>query len=140
MLASTIRRLTIYVRTYGFTSERRILQALFPNVNTVRRNAECDSCHGRIGGPRLFCLDCASKSTETYNTLDLCCAPRCIDARITHRQDLEGAHEPSHRLVKVRTTVLSLTTVVYIPRHVMLSNAWQRPAGRLQNSPRIPME
>jgi hypothetical protein len=122
MLASTIRRLTIYVRTYGFTSERRILQALFPNVNTVRRNAECDSCHGRIGG------------------LDLCCAPRCIDARITHRQDLEGAHEPSHRLVKVRTTVLSLTTVVYIPRHVMLSNAWQRPAGRLQNSPRIPME
>ena len=27
-------------------------------------------------------------------------------ARVTNRQDLEGAHEPSHKLVKVRTAVL----------------------------------
>ena len=28
-------------------------------------------------------------------------------ARITHRQDIEAPHEPNHRLVKVRTTVLA---------------------------------
>jgi hypothetical protein len=30
-----------------------------------------------------------------------------VTARITHRQDLEAPHEPIHRLVKVRTTVLT---------------------------------
>jgi hypothetical protein len=107
MAASTIRRLITYARTHGFTSECRILQVPFPNANTDRRNAECDSCGGRIGGPRLYCLDCATKSTELYDSLDLCCAPKCVGARITHRQDLESAHEPSHRLVKFRTTVLT---------------------------------
>jgi hypothetical protein len=43
---------------------------------------------------------------EAYNSLDLCCAPQCVGARITDREDLEGVHEPSHRLVKFRTTVL----------------------------------
>ena len=66
----------------------------------------CDSCGGRIGGPRLFCLDCCIKSTELYNTVDLCCAPKCVGARVT-REDIEGAHEPSHRIVKVRTTLLT---------------------------------
>jgi hypothetical protein len=84
-----------------------MLQALFPNANSDRRNAGCDSCRGRIGGPRLFCLDCVVKSAETHNTLDLCCAPQCVGARITHRQDIEGAHEPTHRLVKVRTALLT---------------------------------
>jgi hypothetical protein len=83
------------------------LQALFPNTNVDCRNATCDSCGGRIGGPRLFCLDCCIKSTELHDTLDLCCSPQCVGARLTHREDLEGAHEPSHRLVKVRTTMLS---------------------------------
>ncbi|KAF8477646.1 hypothetical protein DFH94DRAFT_671862 [Russula ochroleuca] len=72
----------------------------------VHENAECDSCGGCIGGPRLFCLDCTIKTTEFYNTLDLCCTPKCVCARVT-RQDLEGAHEPSHRLVKARTNVLT---------------------------------
>jgi hypothetical protein len=72
-----------------------------------RRGERCDSCGGCIGGPRLFCLDCAIKSTETYNSLDLCCEPQCVGARITHRQDIVGVHEPSHRLVKSRTTVLT---------------------------------
>ncbi|KAH9997136.1 hypothetical protein BJV77DRAFT_986132 [Russula vinacea] len=58
----------------------------------VHDDADCDSCDGRIGGPRLFCLDCAIKSTDP---LDLCCAPQCVP------------HEPSHRLVKVRINVLS---------------------------------
>jgi len=66
----------------------------------------CDSCGGLIGGPRLFCLDCAIKSTELYDSLDLCCAPKCVSARVTRRRDLEGVHEPNHRLVKVRTPVL----------------------------------
>jgi hypothetical protein len=69
----------------------------------------CDSCGGLIGGPRLFCLECAIKSTELYDSLDLCCAPKCVAARVTHRRDVdsEGAHEPNHRLVKVRTAVLT---------------------------------
>ena len=71
------------------------------------RNAFCDSCGGRIGGARLFCLDCVIKGTETHNTVDLCCAPACVIARVTHRDDLEAPHEPDHRLVKVRTTLLT---------------------------------
>lgn len=106
MLTSTIRKLITYVRTPAFMSEYRIPQALVYNANTDRRNATCDSCDGQIGGPRLYCLDCYVKSTELYNTLDLCCAPQCASARVT-RDDLEGAHEPSHRLVKARATVLT---------------------------------
>src|SRR5882757_9440154 len=70
------------------------------------RHVRCDSCSGLIGGPRLFCLDCAIKSTELYDSLDLCCTPNCVAARVTHRKDVESAHEPNHRLVKARTTVL----------------------------------
>ena len=103
MLASTIRWLSTFVRSHAFMSECRVLQALFPNANIDRSDADCDSCDGRIGGPRLFCLDCAIKSTEP---LDLCCAPQCVAARVT-REDLEVAHEPSHRLVKLRINVLS---------------------------------
>jgi hypothetical protein len=104
MLASTVRRLITYVCTHAFTGKCEMVLALFPDANTDRRQW-CDSCHGYIGGPRLFCLDCAVKSTETYDSLDLCSAPQCVGARVT-REDLEGVHEPSHRLVKVRTTVL----------------------------------
>ena len=62
-----------------------------------------------MGGARLFCFDCVNKDGETYDSLDLCCAPesRCIEARITHRENLDGAHEPYHRLVKFRTVVLT---------------------------------
>jgi hypothetical protein len=76
-------------------------------ANADCRNAFCDWCGGRIGGARLLCLDCVIKGTETHNTVDLCCAKECVTARITHRQDLEAPHEPIHRLVKVRTTVLT---------------------------------
>lgn len=67
----------------------------------------CDSCHGPIGGPRLFCIDCVIKDAEGYDTVDLCCARRCVGVRITNREDLEGVHEPNHRLVKARTPVLT---------------------------------
>ena len=70
-------------------------------------NAYCDWCGGRIGGARLFCLDCVIKGTESYNTVDLCNAEECVAASITHRQDLEAPHDPNHRLVKSRTTVLT---------------------------------
>jgi hypothetical protein len=83
-----------------------MLQTPFPDANKDRRNAYCDSCGGRIGGPRLFCLDCDIKSSEFNNTLDLCSAPQCVDASVT-RDDLENAHEPYHRLVKARTSVLT---------------------------------
>jgi hypothetical protein len=81
-------------------------KARFPMLTRDCRRVWCDSCDGRIGGPRLFCLDCAKKSTESYDSLDLCCAPKCVAARVTHHSDVEDAHEPNHRLVKVRTTVL----------------------------------
>jgi len=54
----------------------------------------------------LTCLDCVNKSTEIHNPLDLCCAPQCVTARVTHRQDLESPHEPNHQLLKVRTPVV----------------------------------
>jgi hypothetical protein len=89
-------------RTYGhmrYTCEFWIWHVLAFAI-TDRRNAWCNRCHGRIGGARLFCLDCDHKNTETFETLDLCCAQECMNAR-TDRQDLKVAHEPSHRLVKV---------------------------------------
>src|SRR6266478_58518 len=84
-----------------------MLQAAFPRANRDCRSTSCDSCRDSISGPRLFCLDCASatKSTESYDSLDLCCAPKCVVARVTYREDIEGAHEPNHTLVKIRTTV-----------------------------------
>jgi hypothetical protein len=85
-----------------------MLPLSYPKANVDTRDAYCDSCGGRIGGARLFCLDCVVK-TETHNPVDLCTAPQCIDARITHRQDLESPHEPTHRLVKVRINVLART-------------------------------
>jgi len=65
----------------------------------------CDSCGGYIGGPRLFCLDCIDKN-DTFATLDLCCIPesRCIEAYVSSRKELLP-HEPSHKLVKLRTAV-----------------------------------
>jgi polysaccharide pyruvyl transferase WcaK-like protein len=75
-------------------------------VDTDYRNAWCDSCNGCIAGARLFCLDCANKNTEVYDALDLCSRPECIASRVTNREDLEGTHEPNHKLVKVRTVVL----------------------------------
>lgn len=76
------------------------------DANTGCRNSYCDSCDGCIGGARLFCLDCANKNSEVYDPLDLCSRPECISARVTNREDLEGVHEPNHKLVKVRTVVL----------------------------------
>lgn len=57
-----------------------------------------------MGGVRVFCLDCSSKDDNTFDTLDLCCSPeaRCIDERVTYREDLKAPHEPNHRLVKIR--------------------------------------
>jgi len=70
------------------------------------RDVSCDSCFGNVRGPRLICLDCVNKSTEVFSPLDLCCEQQCVSARVTHRQDLEGSHEPNHRLLKVRTSVV----------------------------------
>jgi hypothetical protein len=55
----------------------------------------------------LICLDCVHKTTDYFQNLDLCCKPQCVEARLTHRGDLETAHEPDHRLVKARTPVLA---------------------------------
>lgn len=107
MPAFMIRRLITYAPTHGFTSECWMLPDLFsPILTRDCRHVTCDSCGGLIGGPRLFCLDCTMKSTELYDSVDLCCAPKCVAARVTRRRDVEGAHEPNHRLVKVRITVL----------------------------------
>jgi hypothetical protein len=74
--------------------------------NKVCRNLLCDACGGRIEGARLICLDCIDQS-NTFYTIDLCCAPesRCIDERVTSREDLPGPHEPFHKLIKLRTAV-----------------------------------
>ena len=79
---------------------------MFLDADIRYRNAYCDFCAGRIGGARLFCLDCVHKTTVAFGDLDLCCEPVCVAARITHRDHLEGAHEPDHRLVKARIPVL----------------------------------
>jgi hypothetical protein len=63
-------------------------------------------CDGVITGARLFCLDCVIKDILGSYTVDLCTTPQCIGARITQLEGLESPHEPTHRLVKVRTRVM----------------------------------
>ena len=62
-----------------------------------------------MGGARLFCLDCVNSEGDTFDTLDLCCAPesQCIEARVTYRQNINGPHEPYHRIAKLRAVVLT---------------------------------
>ncbi|KAI0061177.1 hypothetical protein BV25DRAFT_1806058 [Artomyces pyxidatus] len=87
-----------------------ISRALYIKATTaVHENAFCDSCGGRIGGPRVICLDCVIQSSKTFNTLDLCELEECVSSRVTveYRQDLAAPHEPSHHLMKVRTVVLT---------------------------------
>ena len=107
MHVSTVPVPTTYVHAHGFTREYCMLPFWFLVAKVERRNALCDSCGGRIAGPRLFCLDCVIKDTESDNTVDLCCELACIGERITDRDDLERPHEPNHRLVKARTPVLT---------------------------------
>ena len=77
-----------------------------PLADADCRNAFCDCCRGRIGGARLSCLDCVIKGTESHDTVDLCCTEECVAASLM-RDDLEAPHDPNHRLVKCRTTVLT---------------------------------
>jgi hypothetical protein len=65
----------------------------------------CDSCMRWISGDRLFCLDCVNKDTELFNPMDLCSNAQCISQRVTYRQDIEGTHEPTHKLVRVHILV-----------------------------------
>ncbi|KAI9448651.1 hypothetical protein F5148DRAFT_1153428 [Russula earlei] len=75
-------------------------------VRTLIHEFYCDYCGGFIGGTRLFCVDCITKS-DTFNTVDFCydSDSRCIEERIDYRDDLKEPHEPSHWLVKLRTSV-----------------------------------
>ncbi|KAI9459299.1 hypothetical protein F5148DRAFT_305133 [Russula earlei] len=75
-------------------------------VRTLIHEFNCDNCGGFIGGTRLFCVDCITKS-DTFNTVDLCydSDSRCIEGRVDYRDDLKEPHEPSHWLVKLRTSV-----------------------------------
>ena len=79
---------------------------LFLDADTSYRSAYCDPCGGRIGGARLFCVDCVHKPTVEFDALDLCCEPQCVAASIPDLIDLEVPHEPDHRLVKARIPVL----------------------------------
>ena len=77
-----------------------MLQARYSRAN-MDRSYTCASCDSLINGPRLLCLDCAAKDKGLAFTVDLCTMPGCIDAHI----GIESPHEPTHRLVKFRTTV-----------------------------------
>jgi hypothetical protein len=79
---------------------------MFLDVDISYRYVSCDACGGRIGGARLFCLDCVHRPTLAFHIVGLCCEPQCVAARI-YRPDLEVAHEPNHRLVKARIPVLT---------------------------------
>ena len=78
----------------------------FLDADTNYRSAYCDPCGGRIGGARLFCVDCVHKPTVEFDALDLCCEPQCVAASMPELIDLEVPHEPDHRLVKARIPVL----------------------------------
>ena len=63
-------------------------------------------------GPPMFFLGCVIKDTvdtKGCNTVNLYLAPKCIGTPITYREDLEGAPEPNHRLVRVKARTSLLT-------------------------------
>jgi hypothetical protein len=76
-----------------------------------------------IIGDRLFCLDCVNKDTEVFNPIDLCSNAQCISQRVTYRQDIEGTHEPTHRLVRVHILVYNYQ---YGYVHSSASEAYKR--------------
>jgi hypothetical protein len=80
-----------------------------PDANKDHRGVHCDSCGGDIVGARLFCVDCVIKDGDGVDTLDLCCSPesRCIDARLLPLENLRRLHEPHHKLLKLRTVMLT---------------------------------
>ena len=82
---------------------------LFLDADIRYRNTFCDSCHGVIGGARLFCVDCVPEPTAESNVVNLCCEPQCVTAvaaLMPPPPDMEVAHKPNHRLVKARIPVL----------------------------------
>ncbi|KAI0265359.1 hypothetical protein BC834DRAFT_879063 [Gloeopeniophorella convolvens] len=87
---------------YSYEVRRRLEASTYEHPNN------CDSCQTIIHGTRFFCIDCVHKDTEPFDPLDLCDKSRCLAARLTGRQDIEGAHEPKHHLVKARTVVHTL--------------------------------
>jgi hypothetical protein len=90
---------------------------------TVCRTVYCDACNRGISGDRLFCLDCVNKDTEVFNSMDLCSNAQCISQRVTDRQDIEGTHEPTHRLVKFHILV---STRQYRIVHSSAGEAYKR--------------
>ncbi|KAI0061160.1 hypothetical protein BV25DRAFT_1805982 [Artomyces pyxidatus] len=84
----------------------RLLQ--IRSATVIHPNADCDHCGGRIGGPRITCLDCVIKSSKLFDSLDLCDNAECIASRVTlkERDDLVAPHEPDHHLLKGRTVLL----------------------------------
>src|ERR1700730_18001820 len=84
-----------------------MLHVLCPKANMGRRT-DCASCGGIIGVARLFCLDCIIEGLGVFCTVDLCAEPPCLGAgaRITDREGLKSPHEPTHRLVKARSSVV----------------------------------
>ncbi|KAI0259999.1 hypothetical protein BC834DRAFT_903029, partial [Gloeopeniophorella convolvens] len=63
----------------------------------------CDGCGTVITTVRIVCVDCLS-THYVGSTLDLCDTPACTKARVTSRSDLTSPHEPTHHVLKVRTS------------------------------------
>ena len=54
-----------------------------------------------------MCLECESKDTENWDSIDLCENAACVAARVTteQREDLTSPHEPTHRMMKLRSAM-----------------------------------
>ncbi|KAI0265448.1 hypothetical protein BC834DRAFT_186547 [Gloeopeniophorella convolvens] len=79
----------------------------------------CDNCGGVIGGSRIACLDCVS---APWNTVDLCDSEQCINSQ-AYRDDLEKPHEPTHRILKLRTHLLQRQ---HIETHTAATEAYDK--------------
>ncbi|KAF8208355.1 hypothetical protein K438DRAFT_1813864 [Mycena galopus ATCC 62051] len=83
-------------RFYHSLAEKEI------RATTMHADLWCDNCEGQIGGARITCLICQMK--DTFNTVDFCSTPGCIDNRVTS-DELQKPHLPHHDLMKVRRVV-----------------------------------
>jgi len=88
----------------------------------------CDACGGSIIDSRIICLNC--KTTNTWNSVDLCENPSCIETMIT-RSDLTRPHPPTHDFVKIRRMVhLPYIGIMERDAHSALEHARSIFSGR----------
>ncbi|KAI0049994.1 hypothetical protein FA95DRAFT_699202 [Auriscalpium vulgare] len=103
---TVIEKILRYRHKQGSRSTSPSQQARMYHETRPSLWASCDHCGRGCHGVRLLCLDCVRPSGLDFDTVDLCGRDECLSAHISGIEGLDSPHEPTHRLLKVRTVIL----------------------------------